>query len=84
MVVCRALAPRGEHGHRRGGIRAGKSLAESVVERVIGSTRRECLDHVIVLHERNLQRVFRSYLSYLSPDPDASRLDKDTPDRRRA
>jgi putative transposase len=34
------------------------------VERVIGSIRRECLDHVIVFNERHLRRVLRSYVSY--------------------
>jgi putative transposase len=34
------------------------------VERLIGSIRRECLDHVIVLHERHLQRILASYLAY--------------------
>jgi transposase InsO family protein len=34
------------------------------VERLIGSIRRECLDHVIVLHEWHLQRLLTSYLSY--------------------
>ena len=29
------------------------------VERVIGSVRRECLDHVIVLNERHLRRILR-------------------------
>jgi len=33
-------------------------------ERVIGSIRRECLDHVIVINERHLRRLLRSYLSY--------------------
>ena len=33
-------------------------------ERLIGSIRRECLDHVIVLHERGLRRVLRSYFKY--------------------
>ena len=41
------------------------------VERVIGSIRRECLDHVIVLNETHLRRVL-SRTSLLSPDPDAS------------
>ena len=31
------------------------------VERVIGSIRRECLDHVIVLHESSLRRTLDSY-----------------------
>src|SRR5207249_2736809 len=33
-------------------------------ERVIGSIRRECLDHVIVFNERHLRRLLRSYLAY--------------------
>ena len=32
------------------------------VERLIGSVRRECLDHVIVWNERSLRRTLRSYL----------------------
>jgi hypothetical protein len=31
---------------------------------VIGSIRRECLDHVIVLNEQHLRRVLRTYLRY--------------------
>jgi putative transposase len=34
------------------------------VERLIGSIRRECLDHVVVFHERHLQRILASYLAY--------------------
>jgi putative transposase len=34
------------------------------VERLIGSIRRECLDQVIVLHERHLQRLLTGYLAY--------------------
>jgi putative transposase len=34
------------------------------VERLIGSIRRECLDHVIVLHERHLRRVLIGYFQY--------------------
>ncbi len=33
-------------------------------ERVIGSIRRECLDHVIVLNERHLHRILTDYLDY--------------------
>ena len=34
------------------------------IERLIGSVRRECLDHVIVMGERHLRRVMRRYLEY--------------------
>jgi putative transposase len=37
------------------------------IERVIGSIRRECLDHVIVLHERHLQRLLTGYCAYYHP-----------------
>ena len=33
-------------------------------ERLIGSIRRECLDHVIILSERHLRRVLSSYFQY--------------------
>jgi putative transposase len=33
-------------------------------ERLIGSLRRECLDHVIVLHERHLRRFLTEYFQY--------------------
>ena len=33
-------------------------------ERLIGSIRRECLSHVIILNERHLQRILRSYFDY--------------------
>jgi hypothetical protein len=35
-------------------------------ERLIGSVRRECLDHVIVLGEMHLRRILKSYFSLLS------------------
>ena len=34
------------------------------VERVIGSIRRDCLDHVIVFNEQHLRRILREYFSY--------------------
>src|SRR3989475_2631522 len=34
------------------------------VERLIGSVRRDCLDHVIVLGEGHLRRILKSYLEY--------------------
>jgi len=52
------------------------------VERVIGSIRRECLDHVIVLNETHLRRVLSSYPPYYHRTRTHLGLDKDTPDRR--
>jgi putative transposase len=52
------------------------------VERVIGSMRRECLDHVIVLGEAHLRRILRSYLTYYHRSRTHLALDKDAPDRR--
>jgi len=49
------------------------------VERVIGSIRRECLDHVIVLSERHLRRVFHSYLDYYHESRTHLSLNKDSP-----
>ena len=34
------------------------------VERLIGSVRRECLNHVIVLGEKHLRRILKSYFAY--------------------
>lgn len=48
-------------------------------ERLIGSIRRECLDHVIVLHETGLRRVLRSYFEYYAHSRTHLSLEKDTP-----
>ena len=52
------------------------------VERLIGSIRRECLDHVIVLSEASLRRTIRSYLVYYHGSRTHLSLAKDTPERR--
>jgi len=52
------------------------------VERVIGSIRRECLDHVIVFNEGHLQRILRSYLRYYHASRTHLSLDKDAPEPR--
>jgi transposase InsO family protein len=38
-------------------------------ERVIGTIRRECLDHVIILNERHLRRILREYFNTPEPRP---------------
>jgi putative transposase len=52
------------------------------VERVIGSIRRECLDHVIVFGEESLRRTLRSYFSYYHRSRPHLSLDRDSPDSR--
>ena len=52
------------------------------VERVIGSVRRECLDHVIALNDRQLRRVLKSYLAYYNRTRTHLALDKDAPEPR--
>ncbi|MEK9673886.1 MAG: integrase core domain-containing protein [Rhodospirillaceae bacterium] len=49
------------------------------VERVIGSIRRECLDHVIVRNERHLRRVLKSYVAYYNRSRTHLSLNKDPP-----
>jgi putative transposase len=49
------------------------------VERLIGSIRRECLDHVIVFNEAGLRRVLKSYFDYYDHSRTHLALDKDAP-----
>jgi putative transposase len=51
-------------------------------ERFIGSLRRECLDHVIVLNERHLSRILSDYIRYYNCSRTHLALDKDAPDPR--
>src|SRR2546425_3983648 len=52
------------------------------VERLIGSVRRECLDHVVVLSERHLCRILTRYFAYYHRSRTHLSLDKNTPDTR--
>ena len=51
-------------------------------ESVIGSTRRDCLDHVIVFNEWHLRRVLREYFSYYHTCRTHLSLNKDPPETR--
>ncbi len=54
------------------------------VERVIGTLRRECLDHVVVLGEAHLRRIVRSYLGYYDVVRTQLAQKKDAPEPRMA
>jgi len=48
-------------------------------ERLIGSIRRECVDHFIILGEAHLRRILRSYARYYNDIRTHRSLDKDAP-----
>jgi transposase InsO family protein len=52
------------------------------VERLIGSIRRECLDHIVVLDEESLRRTLRSYIEYYHDSRCHLALNKDSPEAR--
>jgi transposase InsO family protein len=52
------------------------------VERLIGSMRRECLDHVIILNQQHLRRLLKSYLMYYHRSRTHWALAKDAPEPR--
>lgn len=60
------------------------ALADAYVERLIGSIRRECLDHVIVVNEVGLHRTLASYVAYYMRSRTHLSLAKDCPISRRA
>jgi len=47
--------------------------------RLIGSIRRECLDHMVVLGEAHLRRILRAYARYYNDIRTHRSLDKDAP-----
>ena len=51
-------------------------------ERLIGSIRRECLDHVVVFGELHLRHVLSSYITYYNTVRTHLSLEKDAPVRR--
>ena len=53
-----------------------------ICERVIGTLRRECLDHIIVLNENHLTSVLTEYIDYYNTSRTHMSLDKDSPVHR--
>ena len=51
-------------------------------ERLIGSIRRECLNHVVVLNPRHLRRIMTAYFDYYHRSRTHLALAKDSPDSR--
>ncbi len=51
-------------------------------ERMIGSIRRECLDHVVIVNEKHVRHVLREYHGYYSDARTHLGLGKDSPESR--
>ena len=48
-------------------------------ERVIGSIRRECLDHLVVLGEQHLRSILKSYVNYYNVSRPHLSLERNAP-----
>jgi transposase InsO family protein len=57
----------------------GSPWQNGYVERLIGSIRRECLDHVVIFSEAHLRRTLRTYALYYNNLRTHRSLDKDAP-----
>jgi len=51
----------------------------AVCERFLGSVRRECLDHLLVLSERHLRRILRAYVAYFNAERPHQGIDQRIP-----
>ena len=60
-------------------IAPGSPWQNGFVERLIGSMRRECVDHIIVLGEAPLRQVLKSYARYYNETWTHLAWDKDAP-----
>ncbi len=68
--------------------------ANAICERFMGSVRRECLDHLLILHEKQLHHVLNAYVAYFNqarphqgikqqiPEPKAGSLPADPTGRK--
>jgi transposase InsO family protein len=52
---------------------------DGFAERLIGSIRRECVDHIVVLGEAHLRRILRTYARYYNDIRTHWSLNKDAP-----
>lgn len=72
------------HGIRDHPISPKSPWQNGYVERVIGTIRRECLDHVIILDENHLRRVLSKFAAYYNESRTHLSLGKDAPEGRPA
>jgi transposase InsO family protein len=63
-------------------IAPGSPWQNGYAERLIGTIRRECLDHLMVLGEAHLRRILREYAAYYNGLRTHRALSQDTPVHR--
>ena len=61
---------------------AGSPWQNAYAERLLGSIRRECVDHLIVLGETHLRRILAKYAAYYNESRTHRSLNKDAPFHR--
>jgi transposase InsO family protein len=81
VVVTRRLRAMGIRGKP---IAPASRWQNGFAERLIGSIRRDCLDHIIVLGETHLRQVQKYYARYYNETRTHLALDKDAPVSRPA
>jgi hypothetical protein len=75
----RRHAPIARHEHPGQAYRTSLALLNGFAERLIGSIRRECVNHIIVLDEMHLRRVLKSHADYYNCVRTHRSLNKDAP-----
>jgi hypothetical protein len=60
-------------------IAPGSPWQNGFAERLIGSIRRECVDHFVILGEAHLRRILRAYVGYYNTIRTHRSLNKDAP-----
>jgi transposase InsO family protein len=63
-------------------ISPGSPWQNGIAERLIGTLRRECLDHMIIFGETHLRRILTAYAAYYNQTRTHLALNKDSPLRR--
>ncbi|MGE4078411.1 MAG: transposase [Reyranella sp.] len=79
LAVTRRLAAMGIRDHP---IAPRSPWQNGHAERLIGSIRRECLDHIVIFDEAHLRQILAAYAAYYNECRTHLSLDKDSPDRR--
>jgi transposase InsO family protein len=78
-IVTRRLRAMGIHDKP---IAPGSPWQNGFAERLIGSIRRECVDHMIILGEAHLRRILTKYAAYYNELRTHRSLNKDAPIHR--